>query len=854
MGFILRCFIPKNTMKKAILVLAVLITARVLATNPLIPMTAITGKPTRNDISRLLNTYHDAGIEQFLIYPRSGLELEYMSEDWITFCRNAAQIADSLGMKIWLYDEYNWPSGNCKGQVTADGHEDLYPNVLMFDNDGNGVYSTRIVRNRVGADILNPDAVARFIALTHERYYASLGEYFGKVITAIFTDEPSFCYSINSAKGVQEANFTGFDNNHFGLAWYDGLESDYADACGRNLHEDVDAYLHGKAPEELWTTYYTLMGNRMRSVYVRTLADWCKDHGIALTGHLMYEKVYKSVRCNGNPLKTLSLFDIPGFDEANSDIDINALEMEISGLSLAQYAGRGKQGEMCELYSVGPADLTLSHQRQLMWMCAAYGINNYVVAVSAMDARGNREKGDWYYSSGPAQPWFSYYREFGEEAAKAAGFARKPYVPDVYIRVPFTYFMSLDKTPDFERQGLRYLRFLEDLLKYQVQYMFLDEDESAPDSKPVLSFSHNGFYIEGDPGVFDKPDKFLEHLNGKVRRRLVVTDEEGHETRDVLVRLWGDGTITLVDITDNDKTDRLLDVRLDGRTSQVRLTGHGAFAGTPGNERTAPAATLDCGKIKLRHPVMTPEGPNLVRCCYRADNPEFIFNVTDDIGDVRLVLRHDVDRVLASIDGVPVEAEEPCGIIPESFRQLYRSSAPFKLTKGRHVLRIDNGVTDYRYLPGAFLAGEFAYSHDRTVSPWDGRGILSTAEALPDYPGTYDIKADIDIPRRPSLILSLNTNLACTEVLIDDVSLGRKAWAPYEWDVPEALQGGRHTLTVHISTSVMPLFGDLSIAEEEQPYVAWMRIRPGQHGDKTTTGIFNATWKIPVAASTPGRN
>lgn len=32
----------------------------------------------------------------------------------------------------------------------------------------------------------------RFIALTHERYYAELGDEFSKSIPSIFTDEPQF--------------------------------------------------------------------------------------------------------------------------------------------------------------------------------------------------------------------------------------------------------------------------------------------------------------------------------------------------------------------------------------------------------------------------------------------------------------------------------------------------------------------------------------------------------------------------------------------------------------------------------------------------------------------------------------
>ncbi len=47
--------------------------------------------------------------------------------------------------------------------------------------------------NRPSGNVMNPEAVDRFIELTHERYFAKrLAEHFGKTVPAIFTDEPHF--------------------------------------------------------------------------------------------------------------------------------------------------------------------------------------------------------------------------------------------------------------------------------------------------------------------------------------------------------------------------------------------------------------------------------------------------------------------------------------------------------------------------------------------------------------------------------------------------------------------------------------------------------------------------------------
>lgn len=821
-------------MRLRLLVASALLSVGLYAQNPVIPMTAITGTPQRSDVAELLVSYKEVGIDQFLIYPRSGLEIEYMSDDWFRLCRDCIELADSLDMKVWLYDEYNWPSGNCRGAVTSGGREDLYPKVLLFDNDGNGNYTSRVARNAIGADILDPEAVARFIAFTHERYYEAFAPYFGRVIRAMFTDEPSFSYTMSSASGMLESNFTRFDNDHFALTWYDGLEADYEARCGRDLHQDVIDYLHGRCDGSLWTHYYNLLGDRMRTTYIAELSAWCEAHGISLTGHLQYEKLYKSVRCNGNALKMLSCFGIPGFDEANSDIDINAREMEVSGLALTQYARQGKAGAMCELYSVGPADNPMSLMRQLMWMCAAFGIDSYVSAVSAMDARGNVEKGDWYFPSGPTQPWFDFYREFCREAATAAEYARKPFTPEVRVRVPSSWFMSLDKTPEFERQGLRYLRFLEGLLSWQLQFMLLDEDEDLGNT-PVLSFGPDGFSIEGEDLRFDDVDEFFGHVCTVIRRGIVVKDRSGKEVRDVLARLWDDGSVTLVDLTDDDRSDRMLEVTTSAGRAKVRLQGHGAYSGKlKCSAKASRAVSPD-----MSGAVIIPDSMNLVRCTFLKDRPEFRFRLEDDL-DIRILARTGVHALSVCLDGAAVETSGSAERLPYGFRNLYSESAWIHLSAGEHLLSMGGEAVDYRYLSGVFIEGAFTYDRAasllRAFDPAAGVAGSTSPEAFPDYVGSYCVvRRGVSLPA----CMRLDTNLACAEVLVDGESLGRRAWGPFEWDVPARFRRGRHELRIRIYTSVMPMFGDLGKLEAEQPYVSWLRIKPGMHGNKTETGVFS---------------
>ena len=49
-----------------------------------------------------------------------GLETEYLSRDWFDRIRTVLNVCRKNGQRIWLYDEDNWPSGNCNWTLTED--------------------------------------------------------------------------------------------------------------------------------------------------------------------------------------------------------------------------------------------------------------------------------------------------------------------------------------------------------------------------------------------------------------------------------------------------------------------------------------------------------------------------------------------------------------------------------------------------------------------------------------------------------------------------------------------------------------------------------------------------------------
>lgn len=77
------------------------------------------GELEPTELLRQLHLMHEQGVLGFVIHGREGLGVTYLSEDWFDRCRLVIEEAARLGMKVWIYDDLNWPSGYAGGRVVA---------------------------------------------------------------------------------------------------------------------------------------------------------------------------------------------------------------------------------------------------------------------------------------------------------------------------------------------------------------------------------------------------------------------------------------------------------------------------------------------------------------------------------------------------------------------------------------------------------------------------------------------------------------------------------------------------------------------------------------------------------------
>ena len=199
-------------------------------------------------------------------------------------------------------------------------------------------------------DILNPDAVACFIRLTHDRYFEHLKEFFGTTVIAMFTDEPSV-FGKSPLRPKDPRPFTPGLIEWLETRWgYDPRP--WLPALWLNF---------GEGTEELRRKYERAIQERMHEVFYAAQSKWCADHGIALTGH----------PARSNEMSALRYFQLPGQDMVWRYVEPDkpsALEGEHSVAAKAATSGaqiRGSRRVLTEVLGAYGWKLTLEEVKWL---------------------------------------------------------------------------------------------------------------------------------------------------------------------------------------------------------------------------------------------------------------------------------------------------------------------------------------------------------------------------------------------------------------------------------------------------------------------------------------------------------
>ena len=783
-----------------------------LEPSPLVPFGAQSGSPKEADVIRTLETAKAAGYSDFMVYPRSGLEYAYMGEEWLTLVGQYLKHAERLGMGIWLYDEFNWPSGSCRGAVTAE-NDDFRSTSFALYPKADGSFEWRYYRaSPLSANVFDVEAMNRFRALTHEVYERRFRPYFGKVIRGIFSDEPGSKYWMEKESGFVVA-----------ARWYGDLERDYRAETGRDFRADVEAYARDRTKTEVWERYTAVMGHAFRRAFTDPITAWCDRLGIVSTGHLMSEsEPGPAALCNGLVLNSLKGFSMPAIDEIFTRVSPE--KGEWLTFASAQHAiGRGSHGGAAELFALGPCDLAFDKQLQMIWLVALHKVDTYLLSLHHQTARGFVEKPHYSMFSSPVQPWFFDQAQFHDAARTASAFAKKPFVCDIAVRYPQRKAGMYAVTGRAGDCGLKLVDLLRALDANQVTCDLYEEDEPCD---KALEFDFEGAEIvERRSGRrFASAEDALAFVRDRFPDAWRAEDPAtGRPAESVVMRRYADGTAAFLNLSD---ADRSLVFAKDGSRIPFTLCGRGTWIYRPVADRWAFAADRrNCRRIRFladgtaRLSVRQPTVVRFATCA--------LTNATAAV----------------ALDGRPLAGTRPCTFLGFGYDCDYSETEEMTLAAGEHAFTCSGREDRGLFLPVLFMEGDFSVEEPGTILPPRTEvpyGALADI-GYADFSGKATYRAEVDVPRDAERLV-LVTGHAMTAVKLGGRYLGSRLFAPWTWSVPTDLRGTRQTLEITVTTSVRPRLGKES---DEVPgafpsnKASWVKTIPAERD----AGLLSVRWE-----------
>lgn len=423
------------------------------------PFWAWNGALEKEELLHQIDIFNEMGYGGFHMHVRTGLETQYLSDEFMSLIKACTDKAKENQMLSWLYDEDRWPSGAAGGIVTkdinyrarsicfspekpesgeffcaydirlsADGYLEKVKILSENDEAENDKWYAYVVlqnesgwyNNRTYLDVLSKEAVMRFTEVTHEKYKECVGDEFGKTVPAIFTDEPQFMSKGNLA--------SSFDKTPVSMPWTDNLPQRYFDAYGEDIKNTLPEIFFEKGKGEISLTryrYHDLVTEMFCEAFADTLGEWCDKNGIASTGHLMEEPgLERQSRFVGEAMRSYRSFQLPGIDMLCNNHEFTTAKQTQSAVH--QY---GREGMMSELDGVTgwDADFRL-YKHHGDWQ-ACLGVTVRVPHLAWYTMKGEAKR-DYPASISYQSPWYKEYSCLEDHFSRVAtALTRgKPYV------------------------------------------------------------------------------------------------------------------------------------------------------------------------------------------------------------------------------------------------------------------------------------------------------------------------------------------------------------------------------------------------------------------------------------------
>ena len=423
------------------------------------PFWSWNGVMEEKEISFHMKDMKAHGMGGAFAHPRIGMITEYLSGEFFAAWRAALECARSEGMKLYMYDENAWPSGFAGGKTVredastvgelaeykimkADAPEvggkvffaaeylgdklgrevtDLPAEQWKDELPGKEVLAVYSVRPKDSAwtagypypDVTNPRTVEIFLRNTYEEYAKRFGADFGDLIPAVFSDEANI-----HSEGLNTLPFAPHIRETF--------ERMHGYPLMRNLPA-VFLNLEGgfdRPAEKVRYDYFTTLHEVWIENFVKPIASWCDEHGIAWTGHDVEHQWPQAHhgRISVSEQTTYEFRQWPALDLLMCE-DLRHTPTNYEKFQMYEIRSAanqfGKKRTLCEAYGAGGYDSTLEDYKRLSDFLLVNGINFICQHLSLYSYLGARKR-DCPQSFDYRQPWWNEYTEQADYLARAS--------------------------------------------------------------------------------------------------------------------------------------------------------------------------------------------------------------------------------------------------------------------------------------------------------------------------------------------------------------------------------------------------------------------------------------------------
>ena len=406
-----------------------------------VPLWGWNEKLEKDELIRQIRILKDMGMGGFFMHARVGLKDQYLGKEFFEAVQICAEEAKRLNMHAWIYDEDRWPSGYAGGFATNDlkyrqrglimletgeTNDGLEQQLLgrfavKFSDDNKSYISyrklaegeelqegekefrfVRVISNNSNwyngqsyIDTMNPEAMDKFIEVTHEAYKKNSSKFFGKTIPGTFTDEPTYGH-LHSIKGNS-------------VQWTDNIPELFKEKYGYNILDklpELFIFKRGEVFSQVRCNYYDLCADLFAKSYSKRIGDWCRENNLIHMGHILSEgSLDMQTRWVGECMRFYEYMDAPGMDALTEYRDEYLTAKQVSSVA-HQF---DKKLRLSELYGCTGWEFPFYGHKALADWQLALGINFRSPHVSWYTAKGEAKR-DFPASISYQSPWADSYK------------------------------------------------------------------------------------------------------------------------------------------------------------------------------------------------------------------------------------------------------------------------------------------------------------------------------------------------------------------------------------------------------------------------------------------------------------